>query len=83
MYRGGSEMDCNDRVVNLCEIKFSTQEYAISESEERKIRRHRSNFIETTQTHKAVHIALITPYGLENNARFAIARNQVTLNDLF
>lgn len=76
-------IDRNDGVINLCEIKFSTKEYVISENEEMKIRRRRGNFIEATKTHKAVHITLITPYGLKQNAHSAIVQNQVTLNELF
>ncbi len=76
-------IDRNDGVINLCEMKFSAQEYAINEDEEMKLRRRRGNFIEATQTKKAVHITLVTPYGLKHNSHSAIAQNEVTLNALF
>lgn len=76
-------IDRNDGVINLCEMKFSGQEYLISENEEMKLRRRRGSFIEETQTKKAIHITLITPYGLRQNAHSFIAQNEVTLNDLF
>lgn len=76
-------IDRNDGVINLCEMKFSAQEYAITEDEEMKLRRRRGNFIEATKTKKAVHITLVTPYGLKKNSHSAIAQNIVTLQSLF
>lgn len=76
-------IDRNDGVINLCEMKFSAQEYAITEDEEMKLRRRRGNFISATQTKKAVHITLVTPYGLKQNCHSAIAQNEITLNNLF
>lgn len=63
-------------------MKFSSQEYAITEDEEMKLRRRRGNFKEATQTKKAVHITLVTPYGLKNS-HSAIAQNEIVLDDLF
>lgn len=76
-------IDRNDGVINLCEMKFSSQEYAISEDEEMKIRRRRGNFLDATKTKKAVHITFVTPYGIKKNAHAGIAQNQVQMNDLF
>ena len=74
-------IDRNDGVINLCEMKFSEQEYAITEDEEMKLRRRRGNFIEATQTKKAVHITLVTPYGLKKNSHSSIAQNEINLRD--
>ncbi len=64
-------------------MKFSAQEYVVSEDEEMKLRRRRGNFIEATQTKKAVHITLVTPYGLRQNAHSGIAQNIITINNIF
>jgi len=63
-------------------MKFS-QEYAITEDEEMKLRRRRGNFIDVTQTKKAVHITLVAPYGLKQNSHSAIAQNEINLTSLF
>jgi hypothetical protein len=76
-------IDRNDGVINLCEMKFAEQEYALTQEEEMKLRRRRGNFVEATRTKKAVHITLVTPYGLKQNTHAAIAQNEVTMNDLF
>ena len=64
-------------------MKFSAQEYAITEDEEMKLRRRCGNFIEATQTKKAIHITLVTPYGLKQNKHSAIAQNEIQLNAFF
>ena len=76
-------IDRNDGVINLCEMKYSGQEYVITEDEEAKLRRRRGTLIEVTNTKKAVHITIVTPYGLKRNAHSSIAQNEVTLNHLF
>jgi hypothetical protein len=76
-------IDRNDGVINLCEMKFSGQEYLMTDDEERKIRMRRGNFIAATGTKKAVHITLVTPYGLKANSHSSIAQNEIRLDDLF
>ena len=76
-------IDRNDGVINLCEMKYSGQEYVITEDEEAKLRRRRGTLIEVTNTKKAVHITIVTPYGLKRNAHSSIAQNEVTLDHLF
>lgn len=76
-------IDRNDNVINLCEMKFSEQEYLMTEREATNLRRRKGNFIEATNTRKAVHITLVTPYGAKQNAHSAIIQNQITLNELF
>jgi hypothetical protein len=76
-------IDRKDGVINLCEMKFASAEYVMTEQEESKIRRRRGSFIEATKTKKAVHITIVTPYGLKKNSHSAIAQNEVILDDLF
>lgn len=76
-------IDRNDGVINLCEMKFTEQEYVMTHDEEMKLRRRRGNFIEATRTKKAVHITLVTPYGLKQNAHTSIAQSVVCLDELF
>lgn len=52
-------IDRNDGVINLCEMKFSAQEYAITEDEEMKLRRRRGNFIDATQTKRLFTLRLL------------------------
>lgn len=76
-------IDRKDGVIDLCEMKFSEHEYAITDDEEKKLRRRRGNFVEVTKTKKAVHITFVTPFGLKKNLHSSIAQNEVTAEDLF
>ncbi|MCF0214362.1 MAG: ATP-binding protein [Muribaculaceae bacterium] len=76
-------IDRNDGIINLCEMKFSAQEYAISADEEMKLRRRRGSFVIATKTKKAVHITIVAPYGLKRNSHSSIAQNEVNIENLF
>jgi len=73
----------NDRVVSLCEMKFSDAEYAITKKQAQEFRNKRNVFIEETGTKKAVHIALITPVGVRRNDYYDTVQSVVTAEDLF
>ena len=49
-------IDRKDNVINLCEMKFSDNEYAISKEEEANLRRRRMVFQTVTKTKKQYEI---------------------------
>ena len=77
-------IDRNDHVVNLCEIKFSIHEFTIDKNYAEQIRRKISAFKAETKTQKAIHLTMITTFGLSKNEySLALVQNQLTMNDLF
>ena len=76
-------IDRNDQVINLCEMKFSISEYTITSDYEQNLRRKKNVFISETNTRKALHITMITTYGLKRNMYSDIVQKEVTLEDLF
>ncbi len=72
-----------DQVINLCEMKFSTTEYTIKKEDDESIRNKISRFSETQKTRKAIHVTLITPYGIKENIYQYSIQNIITANDLF
>lgn len=48
-----------------------------------QLRQKMSTFREVSQTTKAIHLTLITTYGLERNKYSGIAQSEVTMDDLF
>ena len=76
-------IDRKDQVVNLCEMKYSLSEYVIDAEYEQKLRNKKSVFIDTTNTKKAVHLTMVTTFGIKANAYSEIVQNEVTLDDLF
>ena len=76
-------IDRKDQVINLCEMKYSLSEYVIDAEYERKLRNKKSVFIDTTNTRKAVHLTMVTTFGIKANAHSGIVQNEITLEDLF
>ncbi|MBQ0130348.1 MAG: ATP-binding protein, partial [bacterium] len=76
-------IDRKDNVINLCEMKFSDNEYAISKEEEANLRRRRTVFQAVTKTRKSIHNTLITTVGLKHNIYWGSIQSVVILDDLF
>ena len=75
--------DRKDGIVNLCEMKYSKAEYAISAKEEASLRNKIAVFEAETCTKKAVHLTMVTTYGIIDNSHSGIVHSRVTLDDLF
>ena len=76
-------IDRRDRVIDLCEIKFYSDEFVIDSDYDMKIRNRMEAFRRATGTNKAVQIVFITTYGVKTNMYSGIIQKQVTLKDLF
>ena len=83
----GSQIDLlierADRIINLCEIKYSISQYALNKAEDIKLRNRQANFIAETATRCAVMPVLISTFGLQSNNYSGGIQLQVTLDDLF
>lgn len=76
-------IDRNDQVINVCEMKYSMSEFTIDADYERELRNKKSAFIETTKTRKAVHLTMVTTYGVRQNSHSGVVQSEITLEDLF
>lgn len=72
-----------DKVINLCEMKFSTTEYAIDKADADNLRHKTWRFQETQKKRVAIHLTFITPYGVKQNMYQYSVQNVVTAEDLF
>ena len=72
-----------DGVINLCEMKYSSHPFTISKQYDQILQRKRMTFLAETQTRRAIHITMITTYGLTNKGHRASVQSEVTLDDLF
>jgi hypothetical protein len=72
-----------DNIVNLCEMKYSNDEYAVSKDEDLKLRNKRGAFVRETHTRKAVHLTLVTTYGLKQTMYSSVFQSEVRMEDLF
>lgn len=84
----GSQIDLvierRDQVINLFEIKFSINAYAITKEYDTVLRHKIASFKEATGTKKSVFLTMLTTYGLKDNAyRNAVVQNELTMDALF
>lgn len=76
-------IDRRDRVVNLCEMKFSTEPYEITKSYSEKLRNRMSLFRRVTKTTKSLANTFVTTFGVKNGKYSGLINSQVTIDDLF
>ena len=76
-------IDRNDETMNLCEAKFSTTSYAITQDYAERLNARKETFRALTGTRKSLHTTLITTYGVKRNSYSEFIQREVTVDDLF
>lgn len=76
-------IDRRDRVINICEMKFSINEYVIDKAYDENLRNKIEAFRNETKTRKALQVTMITTYGVKKNMYSNRVQSQLTLDDLF
>ena len=77
-------IDRNDGIINLCEAKFTTAEFALSKEYTANLRRKRMVFERVTKTKKLVTTTLLTSYPALQNAYYnEEIHSEVGLDRLF
>lgn len=72
-----------DQVINLCEIKYSMNDYVIDKAEEQSLRNKIERLQKETGNRKSIQLTMITTYGVKQNRYSNLVHSQVLLNDLF
>lgn len=77
-------IDRQDRCINLCEIKFSINQYEITKSYAKELQAKIDIFKEMSKTKKTVFLTMITSYGLKNSGNYVgLVQNEVKMDELF
>ena len=76
-------IDRADRVMNLCEMKFTQSDFTISKDYDERLREKLSVLLEMTGNKRNVQVTLVTTFGLKQNMYSSRVQRVVTLNDLF
>ena len=76
-------IDRADRVINLCEMKFSINDFEVTKKYDAELRNKVATFIDETKCKKSVHTTLVTTYGLKRNSYSGFFQNVITMDDLF
>lgn len=72
-----------DRVINICEMKYSGSNFTVTKAYDKKLREKVADFTRVTHTRDAIHLTLVTTYGLKKNTYFGAFQSVVTASDLF
>jgi uncharacterized protein len=76
-------IDRKDGVINICEMKFTSNEFSIDKKYDLELRNKLDVFSSETQTKKALHLTMITTYGLLNNVYAGNVQQSIGLQTLF
>ena len=72
-----------DRVVNLCEMKFSVGEYDVDKAYEMKLRGRLQTIQQMINRRQNVQMTLVTTFGLKHGIHSGIFQQTVCIDDLF
>ena len=76
-------IDRADHVSNICEMKFCEDDFSINASYDKNLRHKLSTFVEETKCKNALHLTLVTTYGLKFNEYAGRVQSVITMEDLF
>lgn len=76
-------IDRRDGVINLCEMKFSVDPFAIDKKYDAELRNKVGAFKRETQTKKSVFLTMITTFGLQPNTYSGNVQNDLKMDILF
>ena len=72
-----------DRMIHLCEMKFSQKVFNISSDYERKLRGRMGLFDLRTKNTKPLVNTFVTTFGVGEGKHHSIVHSEVTMDDLF
>lgn len=72
-----------DRIINLCEMKFTVNPYVITKEYAEKIRMRMAIFNDETKNRKALLPTFVTTYGVLPNIHSGLVQAEVKMDDLF
>ncbi len=77
-------IDRKDNSINVCEMKFSSDEFTIDKSYSETLRNKIAAFKRETKTRKSVFLTMITTFGTKKNKYYmGMVQNEVVMEDLF
>ena len=76
-------IDRRDGVINLCEMKFSLNEFVVDKAYEVSLRNKVEAFRRATDCRKSLQVTMVTTYGVKQNKYSSVVQSQIVLDDLF
>ena len=76
--------DRRDQVITVCEMKYSLNKFTIDKKYAENLRNKIENLRIEQKINKAIHLAMVTTYGVvENENYFDLVQNNITMDSLF
>ena len=72
-----------DRVVNVCEMKFVSDDFTVSQTYDATLRQRRTYMAEHIAKKQSVQMTLVTTFGLKYGTYSGAFQNVITLDNLF
>lgn len=72
-----------DGVINICEMKWSANEYSITKTDSKDIGNKAEVFEYQTGTKNAILITMVTTFGVKHNMYYDSIQSEVTVDQLF
>ena len=76
-------IDRRDGIINICEMKYWAGPYVMTAEDDVALMNKKSEFKSATKTRKAVHVTMVTSFGVKQNAYSGKVQSFATLDDLF
>ena len=77
-------IDRQDRCVNLCEMKFSINEFEITKSYANELQSKMNVFSQKSKSRKTLLLTMVTTNGVKNISNYVgLIQNEVKMDDLF
>lgn len=76
-------IDRRDRVISICEIKYSVNEFMIDKKYDMNLRNKVESFRKATNCKKTIQLVMVTSYGLKEGKYNSFVNAQITLDDLY
>lgn len=73
----------NDHTINLCEMKYRQEPFSVTKKYYEEMSNRRELFRKATKSTKALHLTIVTPFGIKDNAQAKDIQSIVTLDDLY
>lgn len=76
-------IDRDDNVISVCEMKWASEEFVIQKADDADIKNKVSALERETGTKKAIHVTMVTTYGIKHNMYYDEIQSEVVMDQLF
>ena len=76
-------IDRNDGIINICEMKFSKSVFVVDKKNWQDLMTKLNILTNVAKTSKAMHLTMITPFGIKKNKYSGDINSEIKLDDLF